>query len=226
MKSWLCCIGMVAVAIFTGAACGDDSGSTGGSGASGGSGGTGGSGGSGGSGAEDGGGNPDAGKSQTEGCVTIYDADKINYMGTAAPVYTCTADKSTKYPDGPNSCRNETDCAIINTGLVRNIVKECALSCLEKEPPAGTPEPQRTMMCNVAADCNATCVKGATSMKIMPPGISDACGRCYTDISHCSVAFCLMQCFADADAIECVKCQFEWGCRVPFERCSGVDRQQ
>jgi len=29
---------------------------------------------------------------------------------------------------------------------------------------------------------------------------------------------------ANADAIPCITCQFKYGCRVPFERCSGLDR--
>jgi hypothetical protein len=222
MKSWLCCMGVVAVAIFTGAACGDDSSSTG----SGGTGGTGGTGGSGGSGATDGGGTDGSGASQTEGCVTVYDADKINFTGTVSPVYTCTAAKSTRYPDGPNACRNQSDCDMINTPPtgIRGTVKECALGCLDKEPKPGIPEADRVAACMVAADCKSTCVRNTTAMRFKPPGISDACGKCYTEISACSIAFCLADCSADADAIGCIKCQFENGCRVPFERCSGIDR--
>ena len=209
MKSWLCCIGLVAV--MASAACGDDTNTTGGAGA----GGTGGSGGGAGASGSGGGGNGDGGTGMTVGCVTVYDADKITYTGSAAPTYTCDANKSTKYPDGPNACRNASDCAIINTGQVRDLVRVCALGC-RTDPPN----------CTMEASCNATCVKDATATKIMMPGLNDACGKCYTDIALCSAVFCLSECAANADAIDCVKCQFASGCRVPFERCSGVDRQE
>jgi len=220
MKSWLSCIGWIAVAVCASAACGDSS-TTG----AGGAGGTGGSGGSGGSGGDDSG-SSEGGGSFTLGCVTVYGDDKVSYTGTAAPNYTCTADKSTKYPDGPNSCRNQSDCDIINTGMVRNIVREVALSCRSFEPMMGASEAERVAACAAMAMCNTTNVKTATAMKIKEPGISDACGACYTNIALCSIAFCLGDCAADADAIGCVKCQFDNGCRVPFEKCSGVDRQQ
>jgi len=214
-------MGLVAVAVLTSAACGDDSGSTTGSGGSGGTGGSGGSGGS------DDAGTDGPGKSQTVACTTVYDSDKIQYTGTAAPVYTCDTNKSTRYPDGPNYCRNQSDCDMINTPPqgIRLVVKECALSCLDKEPTETDTEADRVAKCAVSAECKANCVRMATAMKFKPPGISDACGKCYVDISACSIAFCLSKCSADPDAIDCVKCQFENGCRVPFEKCSGVDRQ-
>jgi hypothetical protein len=221
MKSFLCCIGLVAVAVLTSAACGDSGTTTGGAGA-GGTGGTGGAGGSGGGTCA----TPDAGKSTTVGCVTMNECDKVTYTGTAAPAYTCNGTKSTKYPDGPNACRNDSDCAIINTGLVRAIVKEIALSCRSHEPMPGVPEAERIAACEKMATCNTDDVKKVTAMKIMAPGISDACGQCYTGIALCSIAFCLSPCAADADAIDCVKCQFDAGCRTVYEQCSGLDRQQ
>jgi hypothetical protein len=214
MKSWLCCFGMVAVAMGLSTACGDDSPSpgTGGAGGSGATGGTGGSSGTGGTGGDDGGGG-DRGKATTVECTTVYENEKINYTGTAAPVYKCDGMKSTKYPDGPNACRNDSDCTIIAIG-VRDHVRQCAVGCQ-----------QSPINCPAEAACNTTCVKEATSTKVMQPGLSDACGKCYTDISVCSRIFCLSECVADADAIACVKCQFSYGCRVPFEQCSGLDRQ-
>jgi hypothetical protein len=148
-------------------------------------------------------------------------------MGTSAPLYTCDANKSTRYPDGPNACRNQSDCDLINTppSGIRQVVKECALSCLGEEPGENDSEADRLAKCAKADTCNANCVRMATAMKFKPPGISDACGKCYIDISHCSIAFCLSDCSVDPDAIGCVKCQFANGCRVPFEKCSGVDRQ-
>jgi hypothetical protein len=219
MKSWLCCIGWIAVAVCASAACGDSD-TTG----AGGAGGTGGSGGSGGSDGGDICADPDAGTLRTVVCTTVNSCDKETYTGTVAPTYTCTAAKSTKYPDGPNSCRNQSDCDIINTGLVRNIVREVGLSCRSFEPMPGASDAERVAACAAMAMCNTTNVKMATAMKIMPPGISDACGACYTNIALCSLSFCLGECAADADAIGCVKCQFDNGCRGPFEKCSGVDR--
>jgi hypothetical protein len=211
MKSWLS-VGCIAVAICTGVACGDDtpagSGGSAGTGGSGGSSGSGGSGGSGGGG-DDGG----LGEPTVSGCVTTYANDKITYTGTAAPAYTCDGNKSAKYPTGPNACRNTSDCDIINTGKVRELVKSCALGCLGETD------------CAKLAACNAMCVKDETAKKIMMPGITDACGACYTAISQCSSLYCLSECISNADAIECVKCQFAYGCRTPFERCSGLDRQ-
>jgi hypothetical protein len=207
MKRWLCGVGLVVVAISMGAACGDsDDGTTGTAG----TGGTGGSGGAGGSGATDGG--DDEGGTTTSGCTVVRNSDKIDYTGAAAPTYTCDANKSTAHPNGPNACRNASDCAIINTGRVRALVRDCGLGCRE-----GT--------CEQMAACNSTCVTMNTATMIMQPGLSAACGACYTEIALCSLAFCLAECAPDPDAIVCAKCQFANGCRVPFERCSGVDRQ-
>jgi hypothetical protein len=222
MKSWLCCIGWVAVAVMTSAACGDSDPPTG----TGGAGGTGGTGGSGGSDAGAVCDNPDAGKLTTVICVTANECDAVTYTGTMPPAYTCNGSKSTKYPDGPNACRNDSDCAIINTGKVRDIVREIALSCRSWEPPEGAPEDERIAKCKVEADCNTTDVKRITAMKVMEPGISDACGQCYTGIALCSIAFCVGPCAASADAIDCVQCQFNAGCRTVYEKCSGLDRQQ
>jgi hypothetical protein len=241
MKSWLGCIGLVAVAVATSVACSEDNGGSGGTGGTGGTG-TGGAGGSGGAsggemdastcpGAEDGGGDDgggadggDLGPGTTKGCVTIYEADKIPYTASTVPVYTCNSCKSTVYPTGTNSCRNTSDCSIINTGMVRELVRNCALPCRQFEPAPGIPESDRIMKCNEMADCNFKCVKMATN-NLMPPGLTDACGKCYTDVALCSISECLQFCAANADAIDCIKCQFEKGCRVPYERCSGLDRQ-
>jgi hypothetical protein len=217
MKSWLCCIGLAAVTIFASAACGDDSDTPGGTAGTGGTGGTGG-----GDAACD-----PTGNSQTVICTTVNNCDKGEYMGTAAPVYTCNASKSTRYPDGPNACRNEADCAMINTPPVgiRDTVRTCAVGYRAEQPDPGVPETERVAKCTKTAELVTTCVRDATSMKFMPPGISDACGKCYIEIALCSSAFCLAECIADADAIDCIKCQFANGCRAPFEKCSGVDRQ-
>jgi hypothetical protein len=224
MKSLLCCIGLVAVAVLTSPACGgDDSSPTG----SGGSGGTAGSGGTGGS--------PgcvvasDAGSgSQTVQCTVVQEADKIPYTCATAPVYTCNASKSTRYPDGPNACRNDSDCAMINTppAGIRDMVRTCAVGYIAELPPMGSTEPERVAACTKVAGLVSTCVRDVTTMKFMPPGISDACGKCYIDIALCSSAFCLGECIANADAIDCIKCQFLSGCRVPFEKCAGVDRME
>jgi len=222
MKSLLCCIGLVAVAVLTSAACGGDDSRSTGSGGSGGSGGTGGS----------GGGSGDAGcvrgTTQTVICTTVDDCDKSEYTGAAAPVYTCNASKSTRYPDGPNACRNAFDCSLIDTPPkgIRDVVRTCAVGYRAEQPDPGVPEAERVAKCTNVAGLVEKCVKDATAMPpFMPPGISDACGKCYIDIALCSSAFCLSECIANADAIDCIKCQFINGCRDPFERCSGVDRQ-
>jgi hypothetical protein len=150
-------------------------------------------------------------------CVQIGPADKVpgyTWPG-ATPVYTCDEAKSTTYADGPNACRNASDCAIIDTGMVRDITRVCGLSCRSYEPD-----------CDKMAMCNSDCVRQTTSLMIMEPGISAPCGACYTSIALCSLAYCLSECAANADAEECVTCQFHAGCRVPFERCSGLDRNQ
>ncbi|HMI89227.1 MAG TPA: hypothetical protein VK550_34345 [Polyangiaceae bacterium] len=221
MKSWLCCIGFAAVAVFAGAACGDSSSDTGGGGA----GGAGGTGGAGGSGGGDVCANPDAGTLTTIVCATVNDCDKFAYTATVPPVYTCNGNKSTKYPDGLNACRNQSDCDIINTGEVREIVKTVALSCRDREPKEGASEPERIAACAEETKCNLMYVKSGTAEKIMQPGITDACGQCYTDIALCSIAFCIMTCGLEPDSMPCVQCQFDHGCRVAYERCSGLDRQ-
>jgi hypothetical protein len=146
-------------------------------------------------------------------CVQIEDADKLSWTGAAAPTYTCNASPSTANPTGGNACRNDADCAIIGSGMVREITRVCMLSCRSYEPD-----------CAKIADCNSQCVGEQTKMKIMDPGISAGCGACYTNVALCSLAYCLSECAADADAPECVACQFQAGCRLPFERCSGLDR--
>jgi hypothetical protein len=153
------------------------------------------------------------GGSQELVCVNIKDEDKLPWTSTALPVYTCNADKSTKYPMGPNACRNASDCTIIDSGQVREITRVCGLSCRQPD-----------ITCAALASCGSMCVVDVTKMKIMDPGLSSACAGCYTDIALCSLAYCLSDCAANADAPGCVKCQFESGCRIPFERCSGLDR--
>jgi hypothetical protein len=128
-------------------------------------------------------------------------------------MYHCDANKSTKYPDGPNACRNASDCPIIDTGKVREITRVCGLGC--REP---------VIDCAKLSMCGTSCVVEITKMQVMDPGLSMACASCYTDVALCSLFYCLSECAANADAPECVKCQFESGCRIPFERCSGLDR--
>lgn len=170
---------------------------------------------SGGGGPKDAGGGDGATDSGTPmSCVAINAADKEPYQPNTIPSYTCNASASTMHADGPSACRNEGDCGFIATGRVREIVRTCGLSCRSYEPD-----------CAMMAACNTECVRTATATMIMPPGLSDACGGCYTNVALCSLAYCLSECAANADAIECVKCQFMAGCRVAFERCSGLDRQ-
>jgi hypothetical protein len=160
------------------------------------------------------GGTGEAGGGTPMSCVDVQGADKIAYSATTIPGYTCDSNKSTMYPTGLNACRNQSDCGLIATGKVREIVRTCGLSCRSYEPD-----------CAMMAMCNTDCVTMATANMIAPPGISERCGQCYTGIALCSLEYCLSECAANADAIDCVKCQFTAGCRVAFERCSGLDRQ-
>src|SRR5258706_1560379 len=137
-------------------------------------------------------------------CVTIHDEDKLPWdLSAALPKYNCDANKSTKFPDGGNACRNTSDCTIIDSGQVREITRVCGLSC---RAPGAT--------CAELATCSTSCVVDVTKMKVMDPGLSPTCAEGYTDIRLCSLAYCLSSCAASADAPGCVKCQFEAGCRM------------
>ena len=163
----------------------------------------------------DGGATPDA-PATTVACATVYDVDKVTYMGPTPLTYACDGCKSTTNPVGPSSCRNPTDCGMLASGIVPRIVRDCALSCRDREPPSGT--------CGAADECNRQCVKNATATTIGAPGLSDECGKCYTHLAMCSIAFCLSDCVADASSMGCITCLFAAGCQVQFERCTGLDR--
>jgi len=161
----------------------------------------------------DAGGGPD-GTPTTVVCVSVYDDDKVTYAGSAPLTYACDECKSSTYPTGPNACRNANDCSLLATGRVPNIVRQCALACRSQEPPSGS--------CAMAAECNTQCVKSETATRIGAP-VSDECGKCHTHSMMCQFTFCLSECAADVDAIECVKCMFASGCSIQFQRCTGLD---
>jgi hypothetical protein len=161
----------------------------------------------------DAGGGPD-GTPTTVVCVTVYDDDKVTYAGSTPLTYACDECKSSTYPTGPNACRNATDCSLLATGMVPNIVRQCALACRSQEPPSGS--------CAMAAECNMQCVKSETT-RVGAPGLSDECGKCHTHSMMCQLTFCLSECAADVDAIECIKCMFASGCSIQFQRCTGLD---
>jgi len=156
------------------------------------------------------GGSSDGGGDEMPVCFTELDEDT---SGVQAVDYLCDADPSAD-PDAANACRNESDCAIINTDEVRELARVCGLSSRGMEAD-----------CDVYNEFNQTCVVDETSKKIMAPGLSMACAACYADTVACGTVFCLAECAGDADLPECVDCQLKAGCRLPFERCSGLERE-
>ncbi len=147
-------------------------------------------------------------KSCVTGLVPVTGA-----MATSVkPVYTCDAKPSSKMADSQNACRNDSDCEIIDSDMVREIARVCALSC------------RSYTECDELDACNKKCVADTTAMKVKAPGLSGACSSCYARIAGCALEKCLSECSANADSPECVKCSFTSGCRIPFEECSGLDR--
>ena len=162
----------------------------------------------------DAGGNPD-GASTTVVCVTVYDDDKVTYEGPSPLTYACDACRSSTYPAGPNACRNTSDCNMLASGRVRELVRNCALACRGEEPPTGS--------CAQETACNVQCVKMSTETQIGAPGLSDECGKCHSHLTLCWIEFCLNECAVDAESVECLKCEFANGCRLQYQRCTGLD---
>lgn len=138
-----------------------------------------------------------------------------------APSYNCDANPSAD-PEARNACRNDADCAIIATDLVRATAKDCGLGCLNSSDQDGDGS-----VCNELLECNTTCVVANTF--IYDPneggnGLSEGCASCYSDIAACALKFCFMECVDDPDTGDCVLCQLENGCRIPFEKCSGLEQ--
>jgi hypothetical protein len=128
-----------------------------------------------------------------------------------APVYLCDENPSTTYPDSDSPCRNSSDCEIIEGSNVRETARNCGLGCRDK------------LECDERSECNSGCVIMGTNL-YQAPGLTPECADCYAEISACALEFCLSECAANADAPDCVFCQLAMGCRLPFERCSGLDR--
>jgi hypothetical protein len=158
----------------------------------------------------------DGGSIATESCAEGL--EPLELSPAAPPDYACDSQPSSVYPDGPNACRNQADCALIDLGnqnkltALRQIAKNCALSC------------QGAKGCDARATCNDNCIRGE-SMKNLGSTLSQACGDCYTFVAVCGLEKCLSECSDDPDTLDCVECSFKSGCRVPFERCSGLDRK-
>jgi hypothetical protein len=161
----------------------------------------------------------DSGESPVEGdgdqsaqsCVD--ELESLDLAPAAPPMYTCNEQPSSSYPDSPNACRNTGDCALIETQKVRRLAKECALSC------------RGTSDCAEAELCNQNCLKSGT-MQQLGSMLTDACSSCYAQAALCGLENCYAECADDADSLDCVECSFKKGCRLPFERCSGLDRQE
>jgi hypothetical protein len=146
----------------------------------------------------------------TVSCVN--ELDPLDLAPDAPPAYTCDAKPSTVNPDSQNACRDDADCVLINTQKVRRLAKECALSC------RGTPS------CGEAELCNQNCLASGT-MQQLGGTLTDACSSCYAQAALCGLENCYAECADDADSLDCVECSFKKGCRLPFERCSGLDRE-
>jgi len=149
----------------------------------------------------------------TVSCVV----DLVPVTGAGAtsvkPEYTCDAMPSTSMPDSQNACRNDSDCEIIESDMVRDIARICGLSCRGETD------------CDRLNACNNKCVTETTAMKVNEPGLSAGCAGCYAQIAACALERCLSECAGSADAPECIMCSFTSGCRLPFEACSGLDRK-
>jgi hypothetical protein len=149
--------------------------------------------------------------SATGSCVDEIEA--LDLAPDAPPMYTCNEQPSASYPESPNACRNAADCALIDTQKVRRLAKECALSC------------RGTTDCDQAETCNQNCLRSAT-MQQLGGMLSGGCGSCYAQAALCGLENCYAECADDTDSLDCVECSFKEGCRLPFERCSGLDRKE
>jgi hypothetical protein len=130
----------------------------------------------------------------------------------APPKYTCNPSGSTNYPDSDNACRNEDDCALIASDKVRRLAKECALAC------------RGSTDCGEASTCNENCLADATRNQLGGT-LTEGCSGCYAQVALCALEKCYAECADDPDSLDCVACSFKQGCRIPFERCSGLDRE-
>jgi hypothetical protein len=146
----------------------------------------------------------------TGSCVA--ELDPLDLAPPAPPKYTCDAEPSSNNPDSANACRNDADCVLIDTEKVRRLAKECALSC------------RGTTVCADAELCNQNCLNSAT-MQQLGGMLTGNCASCYAQAALCGLENCYAECADDADSLDCVECSFKKGCRLPFERCSGLDRQ-
>jgi hypothetical protein len=146
-------------------------------------------------------------------CVSSVEVDPAD-DGVTKIDYLCDAEPSDKYADSDNACRNALDCELIDSDMVRELARTCGLASRGMESD-----------CDAFREFNRDCVIMETKLKIKAPGLSSACADCYADTVVCGLQFCLSECAASADDPQCVACQVKHGCRVPFERCSGLDRK-
>ena len=149
--------------------------------------------------------------SATQSCVD--ETEPLDLAPDAPPMYTCNEQPSATYAESPNACRNTGDCTLIDTQKVRRLAKECALSC------------RGTSNCSEAEVCNQNCLHSAT-MQQLGGMLSNECAGCYAQAALCGLENCYAECADDADSLDCVECSFKKGCRLPFERCSGLDRKE
>jgi hypothetical protein len=145
----------------------------------------------------------------TASCIT--ELEPLAAPSSDVPDYTCDASPSSD-AESANACRNAPDCELIATDRIRHLAKNCALTCRDNDD------------CGEAAECNGGCLANDT-MNQFGKVLSDGCSACYEQVALCMLEKCYAQCAADPDAPACVECSFDQGCRLPFERCSGLDRK-
>jgi hypothetical protein len=160
-----------------------------------------------------------AGDAGTAVATCATDLEPLDLSPDAPPDYLCDGQKSSVYADGPNACRNEADCDLIDESnaqkmtAMRQIAKTCALGCRRSDGD-----------CAALEACNRTCIS-ETSKNYLSATLSTGCADCYTQVAICGLEQCLSECADDPDTLDCVECSFRTGCRLAFERCTGLDRK-
>ncbi len=160
-----------------------------------------------------------AGDAGTAVATCATDLEPLDLSPDAPPDYLCDGQKSSTYADGPNACRNQADCDLIDESneqkmtAMRQIAKTCALGCRRSDGD-----------CVALEACNRNCIS-ETSKNYLSATLSTDCADCYTRVAICGLEQCLSECADDPDTLDCVECSFKTGCRLAFERCSGLDRK-
>ena len=116
------------------------------------------------------------------------------------PVEDTPVDTPTDGDAPTGACTNAADLAIITGGTdVQGQVETCGRGCL------GDPDPR---------GCSTACIVTAT-------GLSEACADCYSGMTACAIANCMLQCI-DSSSPTCRNCLDDAGCTAEFLTCSGL----